>query len=263
VNHFSHREPVVTKVTLGWELFVKISSSPTKVHENSANGLVADARSQAGGRVLRIKCPFFLFFFISKRTLANPTSTSQKKRWSPIKRQTRLPLSSKNHMKSINTLLVERRAFDCYEYRYSVYLLSCPWARQLARYLSVEADFCDKCQGHVKRETCGSIFIRKNKFTLKLQNSNFGSCVWEERELRLFEKGELSWEEDFDGSNTTLENIANELFPNLSSSLSIMSVMNWRRKRALDIFLLLKHPDRFWGPPSLLFSGYRMLFIWW
>jgi len=124
VKHFGHREPVVTKVTLGRELFfVKISSSPVKVHENSANGLVADARSQAGGRVLRIRCSFFI---ISKRTLANPTSTSQKKALDPVKRQTRLPLCSKNHTKPINTLLVEHRPFDCYEYRYSVYLLSCP-----------------------------------------------------------------------------------------------------------------------------------------
>ena len=69
-----------------------------------------------------------------------------------------------------------------------------------------------------------------------------------------------SWEEDFDGSNTTLENIANELFPDLSFSLNIISAMNWRHKRALYIFLLLKHPDRFWGPPNLLFSGYRCSF---
>ena len=78
MKHFGHREPVVTKVTLGRELFVEISSSPIKVHENSANGLVADARSQAGERVLRIRCSFF-FFLISKRTLAIPTPTSPKK----------------------------------------------------------------------------------------------------------------------------------------------------------------------------------------
>lgn len=59
VKHFGHREPVVTKVTVGRERFVKISSIPVKVHESSADGLVADARSQAGGRVLRIRCSFF------------------------------------------------------------------------------------------------------------------------------------------------------------------------------------------------------------
>lgn len=81
MKHFGHREPVVTKITLDRKLFVKISGSPIKVHENSADGLVADARSQAGGRVLRTRrCFLFLSFFIAKRTLANPTSTSPKKK---------------------------------------------------------------------------------------------------------------------------------------------------------------------------------------
>jgi len=127
VKHFVHRQPVVTEVVLCRDLFVKISNSRIKVHENSANHLVADARSQAGGRVLRIRCPFFsCSFLISKRTLANPTSILQKKHRSPVKRQTRLPVFSKNHTKSMNTQLVKRRAFDCCEYRYSVYLLLCP-----------------------------------------------------------------------------------------------------------------------------------------
>lgn len=122
MKHFGHREPVVTKVTLGRELFVKISSIPVKVHGNSANGLVADARSQAGGRVLRIRC-----FFLFRRELSQILLLPQKKKaLVPVKRQARLPVCSKNHTKPINTLLVEHRSFDCYEYRYSVFLLSCP-----------------------------------------------------------------------------------------------------------------------------------------
>jgi hypothetical protein len=59
VKHFGHKEPVFTEVMLGREL-LKISGSPLKVHENSANGLVADARSQSDGRVLVFICIFLL-----------------------------------------------------------------------------------------------------------------------------------------------------------------------------------------------------------
>lgn len=63
MKHFGHTEPVVTKVMLGREHFIKISSSPVKVHENLADGSVADGRSQAGGRVLCLR-----FFFSEKKS---------------------------------------------------------------------------------------------------------------------------------------------------------------------------------------------------